>query len=457
MKLGSRFWRRTAQSFVGIMVLAGFSGLWLAGEHSIYDRLLTLWGVLPFRLPFLDVAGSLAAWDCARQGVDVIVADPCDILQRGYNYSPFWMTIDWIPLGLADRVWVGLVLNLVFLMSLAALPPPLSRGETMLRIAAIVSTMVVFAVERANPDILIFVMTLVSIDLLRRSFVARMLGQSIIFLMGLIKYYPFIVSFLVIKERLRVLILFSVVYFFGLFLFVYFYFDKILEGIFNIPGGSPFVDMIGAQNLPLGLLATPAEPAAETVAHMIALMIAVLVVIVWMMAKLWQTSDVFGTLRRLDEPRRLALFAGALLLSGCFFAGQSIGYRGIFLLLILPGLYALGRDKTAGPVGHAAWLAAIGIPPLMWAESIRLWIHLAITGHYPPPGFRSLLVLDQPLDFLAWLVREVAWWLLVALLITLLVAYLADRVPSWLGLPERSPKQTPQSIGATTASARART
>ncbi len=201
------FFARIAPSLVGIIALALVSALWLVGDHSAYDRLLSLWGIRPFSFPFVDLSGSLAAWECARKGIDVVIADPCDVLNRGYNFSPFWMDIASIPLRQLQRVAVGLVLGVAFLVSLAALPPPLSRSEAALRIVATLSTMVVYAIERANPDQLIFILVIVALALLRRSLFARGLGYGFVFLWrSAIKYYPLIVLALVVKERLRVAI-----------------------------------------------------------------------------------------------------------------------------------------------------------------------------------------------------------------------------------------------------------
>jgi hypothetical protein len=111
---------------------------------------------VPFRFPFVDVSGSLAAWECARQGIDVILSDPCDVLNRGYTYSPLWMAAAAMPLGVADTTVVGWSLDLVFLLALSFLPPPRRPLELALVLAATLSTMVTFALERANPDILLF-------------------------------------------------------------------------------------------------------------------------------------------------------------------------------------------------------------------------------------------------------------------------------------------------------------
>lgn len=421
---------RVAPSLAGLVALSVMAALALGGGHSAYHHLLILWGVTPFRFPFLDVDGSLAAWECARKGVDVIIADPCDVLARGYNYSPFWMTIDWIPLGHPDRVWVGLVLGAGFLLSLSALPPPHSVAETVVRIAGALSTMVVFAIERANPDTLIFVLVLIALALLRRSAIARAASYGLFFLAGAIKYYPFILFGLMVRERLRLFLAIASISLIGLLFFLYVYAAPIREGLPHIAQGLPFGDMFGAKNVPFGvfmivrdLTRSPAMAARVAALAMIVLFSAM----VWIMTNLWRSGSFPNALERLDESRRLALFAGALLLSGCFFAGQSVAYRGIFLFLIIPGIFALERDPDAGATATAARAAAAIIPLLMWADAIRLWIHMAATGLYPPPGFYPILAPGQPWDLLAWLVEQIAWWFLIALLVNVLIGGLVVR------------------------------
>jgi hypothetical protein len=427
---------RIAPSLAGLAALFVVMGLWLGGVHSAYDDLLRFWGIVPFQFPFADIDGSLAAWDCARRGVDIIISDPCDILKRPYNYSPFWMTIDWIPLGSADRVGVGLALGTGFLVSLSALPPPLSATEMVLRIAAVLSTMVVFAIERANPDMLIFILVILMLSLLRRSLIARLLAYCIAFLAGAIKYYPFILLSLIVRERIRVLFPAVIAAIIGLLFFFHIYAVQILEGLPSIASGLPFGDMFGDKNFLFGIVLvvrhiTGSSNYAANAA--IAATMLLIMVLVWGEVKLWSRSNLPAALYRLDERCRLALFAGVLLLLGCFFSGQSVGYRGIFLLLVLPGLFALGRDDAAGWAASAARWAAFSVPPLMWAEALRFWIHLAVSGHYPPPGFIS--VLDQPFDFLVWCVREIVWWCLMSFFLTILVGFLAG-TPSFRILSE---------------------
>jgi len=281
------------------------------------------------------------------------------------------------------------------------------------------------------------------LSLLRRSSIARGVGYCIAFLAGAIKYFPFILLGLVVRERRRVGIPIALASLVGLLFFWHIYAVQILEGLPHIARGTPFGGMLGAKNLPLGIAVIVDHITGsqnDAIGAMAVTIILLLVIISWMMITLRLRANIPAALHRLDEPRRLALLAGGLLLSGCFVAGQSVGYRGIFLLLVLPGLFGLARDVMAGWMASAARLAAISIPPLMWAEAMRSWIHIAATGQYPPPGFIS--VLSQPLDFIAWCGREIVWWVLVAFLVTILLGFVADRLA--LGVPDDASSVRPE-------------
>lgn len=426
---------RFIPTLAGLAVLAFFAGLWLGGAHETYRALLTLWGMVPFQYPFFDAEGTLAALDCTRQGMDVIVQDPCDLLGRGYIYSPLWLSLDWLPIGKAWAVWIGIAMALGFLAAAAALPAPKSIAEAVLRAAATISTMSLFAVERGNPDVIIFMMAVTAARLIGGRSALRPIGYGVAFLAGAIKYYPFILLSLVARERSRIALPMVAAMLGGLVLFYEIYAARIAEGLVFIPSGMAFADMFGAINIIDGTFQTVRQywEAPEGAARqMAALMLLLLFILLWTVARIWRGSNLGAALCRIDELGRVALIVGALLLTGCFFTVQSIGYRGVFLLMLQPALAALGRDREAGPAAFAARVATIGIPFLMWSEAIRLWLHLAVAGQYPPQAFAGLRVLDQPLDLAAWTLRELSWWLLIAFLLLLLAVFflnaLADRL-----------------------------
>src|SRR5271167_2945216 len=140
---------RLAAPLAALGFFLSLSWLYGWGNHALYEDILRWHGVMPFQFPFLDLSGSLAAWECARQGVDVILSNPCDVLHRPYDYSPLWMAASPIPLGVANTITVGWCVDLLFIGSLGLLPPPRRPVELMLVLAGTLSTMVVFALERA--------------------------------------------------------------------------------------------------------------------------------------------------------------------------------------------------------------------------------------------------------------------------------------------------------------------
>ena len=93
---------------------------------------------------------------------------------------------------------------------------------------------------------------------------------------------------------------------------------------------------------------------------------------------------------------------GSAVIAGCFFAGQSIGYSGIFLLLVIPGLLALSRSGVR-ELRALCLGSAIVIVLLMWGECLR---H-ALDGGF---GF--------------WLLRELGWWWSVRVILTLVADFL---------------------------------
>jgi hypothetical protein len=89
-------------------------------------------------------------------------------------------------------------------------------------------------------------------------------------------------------------------------------------------------------------------------------------------------------------------------IAGCFFAGQSVEYRGIFLLLVMPGLLTLSRSGVR-ELRALCLGSAIVIVLLMWGECLRR----AFDGGF---GF--------------WLLRELGWWWSISVMLTLVADFL---------------------------------
>ena len=432
-----------------LAVFFGMSWLYEYGNRDLYVAILQSLGVVPYRFPFVDTSGSLAAWECARQGVDVILTDPCDVLHRGYNYSPLWMTASAIPLGVRDTMAVGWSLDLVFLLSLSLLPPPGRLMELALVSAATLSTMVVFALERANPDLLIFLLALAAGLLAEYRLVLRLFGYSLGLIAALIKYYPIMLLLVIFREGVSIFWLLVLMILGSLAVFWVEYHVEIARGLPHIARGRYDTDLFGAQNLPslMGMLAEHlAEPspfaAAAACTVKVGLYVAMVGACLARCRGLLRFAELRAALASLPDRDRVLLVIGCAVIAGCYFAGQSIGYRGVFLLLVIPGLLSIARG-SARKLRVLAFGNAIIIVFLMWGECFRLALYRAIEQTIIPPG------LAGSVQMVFWLCRELCWWWVVAFMLAVLADFL---LASPIGRRSRARSQTSWIGGRRTAS-----
>lgn len=386
------------------------SWLYWQGQAEVYNGILRAWGIVPFQTPFLDISSPLAAWDCTRQGWNVMVDNPCNPLRLAYNYSPLWLTVSGIPLGVRDTTAVGWVLDILFIASLTLMPPPRPLVGLLLVLAASLSTMVVFALERANADILFFVLALAAGLLAERGLPGRMIGHGLALLSALLKYYPLMVLIILFRERIAVFVAVAVVAAGSAAAFWVVYDDEIVRGWAQIPAGPYGTDLFAAKNLPfmIGTIVEQTAPSrsAAALAWAVAaglyagLVGAALVIC----RRLFLMPELCAATAVLSGRERTLMVIGSAIIAGCFFAGQSIGYRGIYLLLVLPGLLTLTRS-AARRVRTLCLATAVVIVLLMWGEGFR---H-ALGGGF---GF--------------WLARELGWWWSVAVMLALVADFLRD-------------------------------
>jgi hypothetical protein len=104
------------------------------------------------------------------------------------------------------------------------------------------------------------------------------------------------------------------------------------------------------------------------------------------------------------------LLAGALVVVGCFFAGENIGYRSVFLLLTLPALLPLRRAVTGGTLRAVLPLTIAAVVFLLWEETIRR----RFTSGLRDLGLEAVLV--GKAGALFWVGRELVWWCVVSVL-----------------------------------------
>jgi hypothetical protein len=410
---GRRLAYRLAIPAAALLLYAVLALLWRCGPHALYFDVLGLFGFAPFRFPFLDIHAVLAAAQCQRQGIDVYLSNPCDVLGRPHVYSPLWLALTPRFLDTSATTAVGLGLDLMFILSLAVVICPATSGEVLVLALAALSPMTVYALERANNDLVVFLLIVGGCALDRAPRPWRLGCYALYLFAGLLKYYPLVLLVLLARERRREgFVAAGLAALVTVFLLIHGHAD-LAKALRNIPALSYFGDSFSALNLPFGLVEAVGGARSSCAIGVLLLGLLAAVAI----------ARTRRTVRLLDAAaldwngcEAQCLLVGALLVTACFFAGQNVDYRGVYFVLIVPGLVRLHRfvDDRAVTKFLARMIAAVLF--VAWEEPMRRAVRTiadAIASDWLRPR----------IELLFWIGRELVWWWLIAGLAAIVLSY----------------------------------
>jgi hypothetical protein len=398
-----------ATAATAAVLLAG--SLYAFGYRDQYHALLDYWGAAPFPSPFLDMNAVTSAVECHRLGFDVYSQNPCDTLNRVHGYSPLWLWLSVLPISTTWDTVLGLATVLLFLMALPFLPPGRGWWQTAVITLGTVSSVVMFALERANVDVLVFLLAMLAVALTRRSMPLRIVGYSVALFAGMLKFYPITLLILAARERLGAFVVVGLVSCGAIALWFMLDAHDILRGMANIPTTQYFDEFVfGARDLPYGLAQTLDWTRTAAAGLLVVLIVGAAGVAVALAGR----DDTAARLRQLTDAEASYLLVGCVLLIGCFLAAQNILYRSIFLLFVLPGLTALVRADSRWRLDGLYVGAIVSIIVLMWNDTVRTLLNGALREFGISAGPNDIA------HFNIWLVREVMWWFVVVVLAALL-------------------------------------
>jgi hypothetical protein len=422
----TRPYPRWALPAVAGLVFLAVCLVYILAPDSVYLGIVSGWGVIPAQFPFLDTHMVLSSRECAALGFDPFLANPCDALNRPVLYSPLML---WGagPHEISSNMAVGVAVNAAFILSLFCLPRLRQREELALMMLAVLSSASAFAAERGNFELLIFAAAAVAGRLLLHGKAARCGAYGLMLVAALSKFFPAVLFALSLRERPRLFIAVNAVAGAVLALMVGSYRSELKLAAANLPQGFYFGDDFGATIFPYGLAAiSPAAPAAAILAGLTAIAFGFAA---WLAFR----PAVAQAYAAIGEAERVFLAIGCVLMLGAFFAGQSVAYRAIHLIFVLPAFCALARPGQPAICRRLFAASVVVLLFLMWGEFFRLrtvynWGNWA--GEF---GF--------------WLLREALWWWLMAVLGGLLIRFVlaseigriaATGLASRLPLPRRA-------------------
>ena len=397
--------------------------IYLAGNVSAYVTILRLFGIDPYQSPFLDIFGVLSWAQCHQQGIDVIAENPCDPLGRTLDYSPILLATGKLGLHTGMTEVFGLVLDGLFLFWVFFLPAVRGWPEAIALTLGLFSSVVAFALERANLDLAIFVITVIAVNWALRGNIWRIVAYGLVMLGGLVKYYPCAILIVAIRERLVALGLLTLVTIAVALTFAHYEGVDFLRVLAQIENESWYNTAFGAQNLPRGLAALLSPVVTMSATEQILLELAFAVAAL-AFAVLMATAEGFqDSLELLSERSRVSLLAGCALILACFFAAQNGSYRGIYFLFVLPAVTEMWRAPVSRAARHRFVLAGFAILFLMWAQLFDR-AREVVFGYFGVAD--STLQISR---FAFWFIRETIWWWVVTMLLALILC-LVVRSPS---------------------------
>ena len=341
----------------------------LAGGFVVVHAFFLLWpqalfyaGLRDYGVRFLDLFAILASNDALARGLDVHAMNPLDYLQRSHVYSHWWLHLGKLGLTRADNGWLGLAVVVAFGAVVLATLRPRSAGEAAWYLALGCSPPVLLAVNRANNDLIVFLVLAAVVPCLARpETVARLGAVLAVAVAAALKYYPAAAAVVVfggagrreipLRAGLTVLALVAV----GLGVAA----DL---AAFGVVGPKPTgLLTFGAANLP-GVFGVT----GPTVLVLAGGWLGVGWVLGWRWAQRYPDTTEWA-----GRPDGWRFVLGAILLAGCFVAGKNYAYRWIFALWLAPLLWQQGWNPgvsagtrslariTGGALLAAVWLGGV--------------------------------------------------------------------------------------------------
>ena len=393
-------------------------GLWLflamvsAGTYALfYVRPGLFWfvGLQHYDIWFADTYALLASGDAVTQGLNPYLSNPLDFFGRPHVYSHWWLEIRRLGLTRSDISWLGPTVVIVAWLAALGTLRPRTGTQFAFALAILVSSPVLLAFERANNDLVIFLVLAPVVPCLRSSRPwVQLFGTALIALAAGLKYYPAIGGIMLLsaansRQRFRQVIL-------GIGLLAVVAANVAPDlAVFGPLAPKPSGWMsFGASTTFTSLGWTGVAPAVACV-----LGGAIMFVCGWRSDRLhgWHPGRDSAWLR---------FVLGAALLTGCFFASANFAYRWIFALWLPPLLWSMTSVSTVPEAARRfAKLTAWLLIAALWLDTAFTWVAIALQGHAAPDTIRTWmkvsLLAEQPvtwtffgclLFFLAKFIRE---------------------------------------------------
>ena len=315
---------------------------------------------IPEVYPFLDMKGRLAHIQGSRMGLDIYnVPNPLDPLGRINDKPSYTLLLGYLGLNLEHAVPLGILFIILMVLGTLLFIKPRTWSQMIAAYLAICSPSVLFAVERGNDDLVIFVFLLtVPIFLAKNTLWGNTVAFCLISLVGPAKYYPFAAYILFAHPQKTNRQAFfwltsSITFITAFFLVTY---KEILFLSSRIPQPN-YLNSFGAKLLFELLGLTPPLPELLTLVSIVIILIFVSIF----------SFDKHGILPNVEKTEEYYFILGSAIFIFCFFLNSNSDYRLIFCLFLLPALFSwLSNSRINSYLRVVVVFSIILIIVIMW-------------------------------------------------------------------------------------------
>jgi hypothetical protein len=382
--------------------------LWVLNHYKLWAFI----GVPHMEPLFADLHAILSARECHARGMNVFVSNPCDVMGRIHVYGSAWLSLS--QLNATSLLWfLGLTTNAAFMAIAVGIIRPTSVFELLISCLILFSPAVTLGVERANNDIVIFILVAVSAALLTSRYALNQLFALLtICVSTLLKIYPSILfgaALFSIKNNRKefVVILASSFLLAAWWLGMYTNEILLLKNIVPKP-----LDhyVTGAR----ALFTYIGRPFPAVLSISFAGFIAIFFVFV-MSFTFW---IIFSLKKKIVAPlvkkSSYVLFIfGLSILFFTYTINSNYDYRWIFFVFLIPLLFDIKRAAPAGGlVCNLVWLCLICAVVIMWTETFR---STRLFGLYNFNSYFSFGRSTFSIELIQQYVKELAVWVLLTI------------------------------------------
>ena len=314
---------------------------------------------IPEVYPFLDMKGRLAHIQGHRMGLDIYnVPNPLDPLNRINDKPSYTLLLGYLGLNLEHAVPLSILFIVLMVLGTLLFIRPRTWSQMIAAYLAICSPSVLYAVERGNDDLIIFVFLLtVPIFLSRNTLWGNTVAFFLISVVGPAKYYPFAAYILFAHpqktNRQKFFWFTSSIALITVFIVVTY--KEILFLSSRIPQPD-YLNSFGAKLL-FDLLRL--KPLSE-------LFILVGIVLSFIFFTFFLRKKIV-ILPNINKTEEYYFVLGSAILVFCFFLSSNSDYRLIFCLFLLPALFSwLNNSRINSYLKIFAIALSIIIPVIMW-------------------------------------------------------------------------------------------